>query len=63
MADRCQRHAMTEDAVDLLDALRALAFMGDLSMGQPVDHSPVFRKLGCNSRAACTLKAALSGLL
>ncbi len=31
---------MTEDAVDLLDALRSLAFMGDLSMGQPVDHSP-----------------------
>jgi HD-GYP domain-containing protein (c-di-GMP phosphodiesterase class II)/DNA-binding CsgD family transcriptional regulator len=40
MADRCQRHAMTEDAVDLLDALRALAFMGDLRRGQPGDHPP-----------------------
>jgi hypothetical protein len=32
---------MNDDQIDLLDALRALAFMGDLSMGQPVDHSPV----------------------
>jgi HD-GYP domain-containing protein (c-di-GMP phosphodiesterase class II)/DNA-binding CsgD family transcriptional regulator len=31
---------MNDDRIDLLDALRALAFMGDLSMGQPVDHSP-----------------------
>lgn len=31
---------MNDDHIDLLDALRALAFMGDLSMGQPVDHSP-----------------------
>ncbi len=30
----------SDDRVDLLDALHALAFMGDLSMGQPVDHSP-----------------------
>jgi HD-GYP domain-containing protein (c-di-GMP phosphodiesterase class II)/DNA-binding CsgD family transcriptional regulator len=30
---------MTEDTVDLMGALRAFAFMGDLSMGQPLDHS------------------------
>jgi HD-GYP domain-containing protein (c-di-GMP phosphodiesterase class II) len=27
-------------AVPLLDAIRSLAFVGDLSMGQPTDHSP-----------------------
>ena len=36
-----------DDHIDLLDALRALAFMGDLSMGQPVDHSPRVAWLAC----------------
>jgi HD-GYP domain-containing protein (c-di-GMP phosphodiesterase class II) len=38
---------MNDDQIDLLDALRALAFMGDLSMGQPVDHSPRVGWLAC----------------
>ena len=38
---------MNDDQIDLLDALRALAFMGDLSMGQPVDHSPRVAWLAC----------------
>ena len=36
-----------DDKVDLVDALHALAFMGDLSMGQPVDHSPRVAMLAC----------------
>src|SRR5260370_1338371 len=39
--------SMNDDHIDLLDALRALAFMGDLSMGQPVDHSPRVAWLAC----------------
>lgn len=31
---------MTEPVVALLDVIRSLAFVGDLSMGQPTDHSP-----------------------
>src|ERR1700744_5790977 len=27
-------------AIRVLDAVKALAFIGDLSMGQPTDHSP-----------------------
>jgi len=38
---------MNDDYIDLLDALRALAFMGDLSMAQPVDHSPRVAWLAC----------------
>ncbi len=38
---------MNDDQIDLLDALRALAFMGDLSMAQPVDHSPRVAWLAC----------------
>lgn len=38
---------MNDDHIDLLDALRAMAFMGDLSMGQPVDHSPRVAWLAC----------------
>ncbi|MCU6434653.1 hypothetical protein LPB67_12815 [Undibacterium sp. Jales W-56] len=30
---------LKDNSIDLLDALHALAFMGDLSMGQPTDHS------------------------
>jgi HD-GYP domain-containing protein (c-di-GMP phosphodiesterase class II) len=41
------------DDVDLADALRALAFMGDLSMGQPVDHSARVAALAC--KLACGL--------
>ena len=38
---------MNDDRIDLLDALRALAFMGDLSMAQPIDHSPRVAWLAC----------------
>ena len=38
---------MNDDQIDLLDALRALSFMGDLSMAQPVDHSPRVAWLAC----------------
>ena len=31
---------MDSSAVALLDVMRALAFVGDLAMGQPTDHSP-----------------------
>src|SRR5580692_2870433 len=30
----------SEMTVSVFDAVRALAFIGDLSMGQPTDHSP-----------------------
>ncbi len=32
--------AAPDDDIDLTTALRTVAFMGDLSMGQPIDHSP-----------------------
>ena len=32
--------AAPDDDIELKTALRAVAFMGDLSMGQPIDHSP-----------------------
>lgn len=38
---------MNDDHINLFDALRVLAFMGDLSMGQPVDHSPRVAWLAC----------------
>ncbi|WP_266157617.1 hypothetical protein [Dyella silvatica] len=31
---------MDDSAVALLDVIRSLAFVGDLAMGQPTDHSP-----------------------
>ena len=31
---------MDSSSVALLDVIRALAFVGDLAMGQPTDHSP-----------------------
>jgi hypothetical protein len=46
---------MNDDHIDLLDALRALAFMGDLSMGQPVDHSPHVAWLACQLARAIGL--------
>jgi len=46
---------MTDNHIDLLDALRALAFMGDLSMGQPVDHSPRVAWLACQLAQAVGL--------
>jgi HD-GYP domain-containing protein (c-di-GMP phosphodiesterase class II)/DNA-binding CsgD family transcriptional regulator len=46
---------MNDDNIDLLDALRALAFMGDLSMGQPVDHSPRVAWLACQLARAIGL--------
>ncbi len=33
-------NAMDDSAVALLDVIRSLAFVGDLAMGQPTDHSP-----------------------
>lgn len=36
----CLRHSMSDDTtIAVFDAVRALAFIGDLSMGQPTDHS------------------------
>ncbi len=49
---------MSDDQIDLLDALRALAFMGDLSMGQPVDHSPRVAWLACQLARAIGLDDA-----
>lgn len=46
---------MNDDHIELLDALRALAFMGDLSMGQPVDHSPRVAWLACQLARAIGL--------
>lgn len=34
------RSDMDESAVALLDVVRSIAFVGDLAMGQPTDHSP-----------------------
>ena len=50
---------MNDDHIDLLDALRALAFMGDLSMGQPVDHSPRVAWLACQLAPAIGLEAVI----
>ncbi len=50
---------MNDDRIDLLDALRALAFMGDLSMGQPVDHSPRVAWLACELARAIGLDDAV----
>ncbi|MGA3158877.1 MAG: HD domain-containing phosphohydrolase [Steroidobacteraceae bacterium] len=49
---------MNDTHIDLLDALRALAFMGDLSMGQPVDHSPRVAWLACQLARAIGLDDA-----
>ncbi|WP_145925349.1 HD domain-containing phosphohydrolase [Bordetella sp. H567] len=39
--------------VPVFDGIRALAFIGDLSMGQPTDHSPRVARLACHiARAA-----------
>ncbi len=46
---------MSDDQIDLHDALRALAFMGDLSMAQPVDHSPRVAWLACRLARAIGL--------
>jgi HD-GYP domain-containing protein (c-di-GMP phosphodiesterase class II) len=48
-----------DDTVDLADALRALAFMGDLSMGQPVDHSTRVAMLACKLARCLGLDDAL----
>ncbi len=53
--------------VPLLDAIRSLAFVGDLSMGQPIDHSPraawmavqLVRAAG-GDEVACAQAAAVS---
>jgi HD-GYP domain-containing protein (c-di-GMP phosphodiesterase class II)/DNA-binding CsgD family transcriptional regulator len=50
---------MNDDHIDLPDALRALAFMGDLSMGQPVDHSPRVAWLACQLARALGLDAVV----
>ncbi len=47
-----------DDQVDLADALHALAFMGDLSMGQPVDHSTRVAMLACKLARCLGLEAA-----
>jgi HD-GYP domain-containing protein (c-di-GMP phosphodiesterase class II)/DNA-binding CsgD family transcriptional regulator len=47
-----------DDDIDLADALRALAFMGDLSMGQPVDHSPRVAWLACQLARSIGLDAS-----
>jgi HD-GYP domain-containing protein (c-di-GMP phosphodiesterase class II) len=48
-----------DDRVDLLDALHALAFMGDLSMGQPADHSPRVAMLALKLAKSIKLDATL----
>jgi HD-GYP domain-containing protein (c-di-GMP phosphodiesterase class II) len=45
------------DTVDLADALHALAFMGDLSMGQPIDHSARVAVLACKLAGCVGLDA------
>jgi HD-GYP domain-containing protein (c-di-GMP phosphodiesterase class II)/DNA-binding CsgD family transcriptional regulator len=41
------------EPVPVFDGIRALAFIGDLSMGQPTDHSPRVARLACRiARAA-----------
>jgi HD-GYP domain-containing protein (c-di-GMP phosphodiesterase class II) len=49
-----------DDTVDLAAALRALAFMGDLSMGQPVDHSTRVAMLACKLARCLGLDAPWS---
>ncbi len=50
--------ALDHDRVDLADALHALAFMGDLSMGQPIDHSARVAMLACKLAADLGLDVA-----
>lgn len=59
--------AVDESAVALLDVIRSLAFVGDLAMGQPTDHSPraawmagqLAREMGADN-AACTRATAVA---
>ena len=58
---------MNVSAVPLLDVIRALAFVGDLAMGQPTDHSPraawmagqLAKAVGADD-AACTHATAVA---
>lgn len=58
---------MDDSTVALLDVIRSLAFVGDLSMGQPTDHSPraawiagqLAREAGLD-QAACTRATAVA---
>ncbi|HEY5850444.1 MAG TPA: HD domain-containing phosphohydrolase [Lysobacter sp.] len=58
---------MDESAVALLDVIRSLAFVGDLAMGQPTDHSPraawmagqLARETGADE-ATCTRATAVA---
>ena len=54
---------MTPDRIKLFDALRALGFMGDLSMGQPIDHSPRVAWLSCRLAALATNSDAESSAI
>ncbi|MDB5826221.1 MAG: LuxR family transcriptional regulator, partial [Variovorax sp.] len=46
----------TPDEIPRTDALRALAFMGDLSMGQPIDHSTRVARLSERLADALTVE-------
>src|SRR5574341_2530736 len=53
--------AAEDDSIAVADALSALAFMGDLSMGQPTDHSPrvawlAVRLARCSAASAAQLE-------
>ena len=52
-----QRHDVNPDRINLFDAVKALAFMGDLSMGQPVDHSARVAWLASSLARAMALDA------
>lgn len=41
--------------IPVFDGIRALAFIGDLSMGQPTDHSPRVARLACRIAGAAGL--------
>jgi len=49
----------TDSRVQVFDAVRALAFVGDLSMGQPIDHSARAAWLAAQLAAALGLDAQL----
>ncbi len=53
------RSSVDVSAVALLDVIRSIAFVGDLAMGQPIDHSPkVAWMAGQLARAAAADEAA-----
>jgi len=54
-----ENRRVNQESIHRIDALRALAFMGDLSMGQPIDHSSRVARLADALAQALALDAGM----